>query len=272
MREGDSRFRDDLLCLLRSLDLTTLAGNDTGERVRSLCRRARSPLPGEVAERLGEDEPERNRVAAVCVFPAFVEEARDALEGSPVPVATVAGGFPHGLSRLSDRVREVASAREAGADEIDVVIRREWALGEQWECLYEEVGAMREAAGPLPLKVILGTGELECLEQVARSALVVALAGADFVKTSTGKERVNATLPTGVAMVRAVAIYERETGYRVGLKPAGGIRKADEALAWLQLVREELGEEAVTPARFRVGASSLLESLVGCLDALAPGP
>lgn len=270
--EGDSRLRDDLLHLLWSLDLTTLAGDDTGERVRVLCRRARSPVPGGLAERLGENEPGRNRVAAVCVFPAFIEEAREALEGSSVPVATVSGGFPHGLSRLSDRVREVASALEAGADEIDVVIRREWALGERWERLYEEVRAMREAAGPVTLKVILGTGEMESLDQVARSALVAALAGADFVKTSTGKERVNATLPAGLAMARAVATCERETGRRVGLKPAGGIRKAEEGLAWLHLVREELGEEAATPDRFRVGASSLLDSLVARLDALAPAP
>jgi deoxyribose-phosphate aldolase len=196
-----------------------------------------------------------------------VPQALEALEGSGISVATVSAGFPHGLSSLSQRIREVASAAESGAQEIDVVTRREWALTGKWEMLYREVGAFREAAGTAYLKVILGTGDLATLNQVGRSALTAMMAGADFVKTSTGKEKVNATLPAGLAMVRAIRSYERRTGYRVGLKPAGGIRSALDGCRWLRLLEEELGEDWITTELFRVGASGLLDQVVRALAA-----
>jgi len=255
---------DGLLDVLRSIDLTTLSGDDTVARIRHLCRRARQPLPLVVRDALGVG-PGEIRVAAVCVFPAFVPQALEALEGTGIPVATVSAGFPHGLSSLSQRIRDVGTAVEAGAQEVDVVIRREWVLTGEWEKLYREIRAFREAAGKAHLKVILGTGDLETLNQVGRGALTAMMAGADFVKTSTGKEKVNATLPVGLAMARAIRAYEKRTGFRVGLKPAGGIRTAREGYQWLKLVRQELGEEWARPELFRIGASGLLGDVVATL-------
>ena len=247
----------ELLRILASIDLTTLSGDDTVATVRRLCRTARSPLSGVLKKQLGK-ELGGTRVAAVCVFPAFVPTAREALQGTEIPVATVAAGFPHGLSTLDQRVGEVAAAAAAGADEIDVVIRREWPLSGEWEKLHEEIRAFSQAAGDAHLKVILATGELKGLNQVGRAALTALLAGADFVKTSTGKEKVNATLPVGLAMLEALKRYRKETGRLCGLKPAGGIRTAEEAYRWLRVVQEELGEGASEPQHFRIGASSLL--------------
>jgi deoxyribose-phosphate aldolase len=184
------------------------------------------------------------------------------MAGSGVPVATVAAGFPHGLSALASRIREVASAREAGAQEIDIVIRREWALTGNWKALFEEIRAFREAAGECHLKAILSTGELGALGRVGRAALTALMAGADFVKTSTGKEEVNAALPAGLAMARALAHYERVTGVRAGIKPAGGIKTSAEAYSWVLMAREALGENATAPDRFRIGASSLLGDVI----------
>jgi deoxyribose-phosphate aldolase len=205
-------------------------------------------------------------VAAVCVFPAFLRDVLDALEGSPVRVATVAAGFPHGLSRLDQRVREVGEAVEAGAQEVDVVIRREWPLTGKWELLFEEVREFRKAAEAAHLKVILATGELPTPNQIARSALTAMMAGADFVKTSTGKERVNATLAAGLAMTQAIREFREATGRTVGLKPAGGLRTAAEGLRWQRLMETELGPEWVRPETFRIGASGLLNSLVIALQ------
>lgn len=263
--DGDAKA-GELLRILAAMDLTTLSGDDTVATVRRLCRTARTPLSGVLKKQLGK-ELGRTRVAAVCVFPAFVATAREALAGSGIPVATVAAGFPHGLSTLEQRVNEVAGAAGGGAEEIDVVIRREWALSGEWEALYQEVRAFREAAGPVHLKVILATGELQSLNQVGRSALTALMAGADFVKTSTGKEKVNATLPVGLAMVEALKRYREETGRLMGLKPAGGIRTALEGYRWLRMVEEELGAEATDPDHFRIGASSLLDDV---LEALRP--
>lgn len=257
-----------LLQILGAIDLTTLASDDTVTRVRHLCRTARTPLPREVRDTLPRAQGSY-RVGAVCVFPAFVPEALEALEGSGVPVATVAAGFPHGLSALSSRIREVAAAREAGAQEIDIVIRREWALTGNWKALFEEVRAFREAAGECYLKAILSTGELGALSRVGRAALTALMAGADFVKSSTGKERVNATLPAGLAMARALAHYQKVTGVRAGIKPAGGIRTSAEAYSWLLMAREMLGESATGPNRFRIGASSLLGDVIEKLRGLA---
>lgn len=254
-----------LLKILAAIDLTTLSGDDTVPRVRRLCEMAMAPLPLSL-QKAFPDGVERGRVAAVCVYPAFVPDALAALRGSGVPVATVSAGFPHGLSALSQRIQEVAAAAEGGAQEIDVVIRREWALSGNWTALYQEIRAFREAAGDSHLKVILGTGELKSLNQVGRAALTSMMAGADFVKTSTGKERVNATLPVGLAMVAGIVDYQKRTGVWVGLKPAGGIRTAGEGFQWLTMVEEALGESATSPHRFRIGASSLLDNVVEALE------
>jgi deoxyribose-phosphate aldolase len=256
---------EPLLEVLRAVDLTTLSGGDTVARVIRLCETARSPLSPSVRRSLGVHRQD-NRVAAVCIFPAFVPVALEALEGTGISVATVSAGFPHGLSSLSLRIREVAAASEAGAHEVDVVIRREWALLGRWEDLYREVRAFREAAGQAHLKVILGAGDLANLNQVARAALTSMMAGADFVKTSTGKEKVNATFPAGLAMARAIRAFLGETGFRVGLKPAGGIRSATEGYRWLRLVKGELGEDWSRPHLFRIGASGLVTEVVSALS------
>jgi len=249
-----------LLRAITLMDLTTLSGDDTPARVRRLCAKARSPVREDLLEALGV-APDRIRVAAVCVYHEMVAAAVDALGGSGIPVAAVAAGFPHGLSPLPQRIQEIRASVDAGAREIDIVITRAHVLGGDWETLYDEVRAFREACGEAHLKTILATGELGTLRNVARASLVCMMAGADFVKTSTGKEGVNATLPVGLAMVRAVRSYAERTGYAVGFKPAGGIRTAKEALLWLILMREELGAPWTRPGLFRFGASSLLADI-----------
>jgi deoxyribose-phosphate aldolase len=257
-----------LLRVLAAMDLTTLSGDDTSARVKSLCRQARCPLPRGLRSRIGlSGGPPR--VAAVCVFPAFIPVALAALNRTEVKVATVAAGFPHGLSDLAQRIGEVEAARTAGAHEVDVVIRREWALAGKWERLYHEIRALREAAGPTLFKVILSTGELKSLRQVSRATLTALLAGADFVKTSTGRERVNATLEAGVVMARTIRLYQQESGRTAGLKPAGGIQTEMDGLRWLRLAETELGPEASDPDRFRIGASSLLGNVVEALESAA---
>jgi deoxyribose-phosphate aldolase len=262
---------ESLLKVLAALDLTTLSGDDSAARVKRLCGAARSPLPRRLISRMGLSGASP-RVAAVCVFPVFVPGALAALQGTGVKVATVAAGFPHGLSGLAERVREVEAARKVGAHEVDVVIRREWVLAGKWEDLYSEIGALREAAGDAHLKVILSTGDLANMNQVARAALTALLAGADFVKTSTGKEKVNATLGAGIVMARTLRAYQRESGWWGGLKPAGGIQTAMDGLRWLHLVEEELGPEASGPDRFRIGASSLLGNVLEALELAVRGP
>jgi deoxyribose-phosphate aldolase len=249
-----------LLRAVTLLDLTTLSGDDTPGRVRRLCAKARQPVRPEILEGFGvADLP--IRVAAVCVYHAFVETAVEALRGSGIPVAAVSTGFPAGLNPLPQRLQEIRASVEAGAQEIDVVITRAHALTGRWEALYDEVRAFREACGDALLKVILATGELATMRNVARASLVAMMAGADFIKTSTGKEAVNATLPAGLVMARAIRAYRERTGYRVGLKPAGGIRKAKEALDWLLMVKDELGTEWLRPRLFRIGASALLTDI-----------
>jgi deoxyribose-phosphate aldolase len=249
-----------LLRAVTLMDLTTLSGDDTPARVRRLCSKARSPVRRDLLEALGV-EPGRVHVGAVCVYHEMVAAAVEALAGSGIPVAAVAAGFPHGLSPLPQRIQEIRASVDAGAREIDIVITRAHVLGGDWEALYEEVRAFREACGEAHLKTILATGELGTLRNVAKASLVCMMAGADFVKTSTGKEGVNATLPVGLTMVRAVRSYAERTGYAVGFKPAGGIRTAKEALLWLILMREELGAPWTRPGLFRFGASSLLADI-----------
>jgi len=252
------------------MDLTTLSGDDTEERVKRLCAKARRPVAPELLRRFGVRELNL-QVGAVCVYHLFVETAATALKGSGIPVAAVSTGFPAGLSPLEERIAEIKRSVEAGAAEIDVVITRAHVFGAEWQKLYDEIVAFKDAAGPAHLKVILGTGDLLTLRNVARASLVAMMAGADFIKTSTGKETVNATLPVGLVMVRAIREYAEETGMAVGFKPAGGIRTAKQSLEWLSLVKEELGNSWLRPQLFRIGASSMLGDIERQLEFHATG-
>ncbi len=259
-----------LLRAITCMDLTTLSGDDTDERVRRLCAKARQPVQDELIRRLGVREL-NIRVGAVCVYHLFVEAAVKALEGSGIPVAAVSTGFPAGLSPLEERIAEIKRSVEAGAQEIDVVITRAHVFGAKWQQLYDEIMAFKDACGPAHLKVILGTGDLLTLRNVAKASLVAMMAGADFIKTSTGKEAVNATLPVSLVMVRAIREYAEETGIAVGFKPAGGIRAAKQALEWLALMKEELGNSWLEPHLFRFGASGMLADIERQLEFHATG-
>lgn len=249
-----------LLKAVAVMDLTTLSSDDTPERVRRLCAKARQPLRGDLAEALGiAGTP--IRPAAVCVYHPFVRTAAEELGGTGIHVAAVSTAFPHGLAPLETRLGEIRASLADGADEIDVVIRRGLVLGGHWRELYDEIASFREACGQAHLKVILGTGDLSTLRNVTLAAMVAMMAGADFVKTSTGKESVNATLPVGLAMVRAIRAYHERTGIHIGFKPAGGISTAKSALEWLILINEELGRRWLEPDLFRFGASSLLTDI-----------
>ena len=244
-----------LLKAISCIDLTTLAGDDTEGRVRRLCAKARQPVRADLLEALGMGGL---TVGAVCVYHDMIATAVDALEGSGIPVAAVSTGFPAGLSPFHLRVEEIGESVKAGAREIDIVISRRHVLTGDWQALYDEMRAFRAACGEAHVKAILATGELGTLRNVARASLVAMMAGADFIKTSTGKESVNATLPVSLVMIRAIRDYYAATGFRVGYKPAGGISKAKDALTYLALIKEELGDEWVSPELFRFGASSLL--------------
>ena len=259
-----------LLRAVTLMDLTTLSGDDTAGRVRRLCAKARRPVRDDLLEAMGAAQLPI-RVGAVCVYHTFVETAVDALEGSGIPVAAVSTGFPAGLSPFPQRLAEIRASVAAGAEEIDVVISRSYALTENWRALYDEVRAMREACGDAHIKTILATGELGTLRTVARASLVCMMAGADFIKTSTGKETVNATLPVGLVMARAIREYRERTGQMVGLKPAGGIRAAKDALDWLALIKDELGDRWLRPDLFRFGASALLTDIERQLEHFVTG-
>ncbi|ODT06614.1 MAG: deoxyribose-phosphate aldolase [Mesorhizobium sp. SCN 65-20] len=249
--------------LLRSIslmDLTTLNSNDTDERVRRLCAKALYPLRADLVQALGLGDTVI-RPAAVCVYHPFVATAVEAVKGSGIHVAAVSTAFPHGLAPLSTRLGEIEASVADGADEIDVVIPRGLVFGAKWQELYDEIKAMRAACGEAHLKVILGTGDLATLRNVTLASMVAMMAGADFIKTSTGKESVNATLPVGLAMVRAIRAYHEQTGYLIGFKPAGGISTAKASLDWLILMKEELGRPWLEPELFRFGASSLLTDI-----------
>lgn len=247
-----------LLKAVACTDLTTLSGDDTPGRVQRLCAKAIQPVRQDLLAALGLDDL---HVAAVCVYHARVRDALAALRGTDIPVAAVSAGFPAGQSAFPQRVAEIEQSVEAGAQEIDIVISREHVLTGNWPALYEEVKTFREACGPAHLKTILATGELATLTQVYQASMVCMMAGADFIKTSTGKEKVNATLPVGLVMTRAIRDYHERTGHRVGFKPAGGINTAKAALNWLILVKEELGDGWLDRSLFRIGASSLLEDI-----------
>jgi len=246
-----------LLKAVSCMDLTTLAGDDTPGRVRRLCAKARQPVRRDILDALGMGAAGLT-TGAVCVYHQMVSTAVRALEGSSIPVAAVSAGFPAGLSPWKQRVAEIRASVADGAGEIDIVVTRAHILLGNWKALYEEIQAFREACGGAHLKTILATGELGTLTNVYKASLVCMMAGADFVKTSTGKESVNATLPVGITMARSVREYGERTGHQIGFKPAGGIRTAKDSLAWLFLMKEELGNAWLEPALFRYGASSLL--------------
>jgi deoxyribose-phosphate aldolase len=259
-----------LLRAVTLMDLTTLSGDDTPGRVRRLCAKARRPVRSDLLEAMGAEQLPI-RAAAVCVYHAFVKVAVEALEGSGIPVAAVSTGFPAGLSPFEQRIAEIRASVAAGADEIDIVITRAHVLTGNWRALYDEVRAMRDACGDAHIKTILGTGELGTLRNVAWASRVCLMAGADFIKTSTGKESVNATLPVGLVMARAIRDYRERTGHSVGLKPAGGIRTARDALDWMTLMKEELGDRWLRPDLFRFGASALLTDIERQLEHFVTG-
>jgi deoxyribose-phosphate aldolase len=259
-----------LVRALQCIDLTTLSGDDTLGRVHRLCIKARRPLREDLLQAL-KLEDAAPTVGAVCVYPTMVAPAVKALDGSGIPVASVATGFPAGLTPLKARVEEIRYALGEGAREIDVVITRSHVLTQNWTGLYDEVRALREACGEAHMKAILGTGDLKTLRNVYKASLVCMMAGADFIKTSTGKEEVNATLPVSLAMVRALREYAEETGAKVGFKPAGGLRAAKDALSWLILMKEEAGADWLSPNLFRIGASSLLADIERQLEHFVTG-
>ncbi|MFV1878477.1 deoxyribose-phosphate aldolase [Nioella sp.] len=237
------------------IDLTTLAGDDTPGRVKRLCAKAMQPVRADLLEAIGLPDL---TTGAVCVYHEMVPVAVEALAGSGIPVAAVSTGFPAGLSPYPLRVKEIEESVKAGAEEIDIVISRRHVLTGNWQALYDEMKEFRAACGEAHVKAILATGELGTLRNVARASLVCMMAGADFIKTSTGKESVNATLPVSLVMIRAIRAYQQATGIRIGYKPAGGISKAKDSLVYLSLMKEELGDRWLRPDLFRFGASSLL--------------
>ncbi len=246
-----------LLKAITLIDLTTLAGDDTEQRVRRLCAKGKTPLRHDLIEALGIADMQLT-TAAICVYHDMLTTAAKALEGTGIHLAAVSTGFPAGLSPLHLKVQEIKESVKAGADEIDIVITRKHVFSENWQALYDEVSAYREACGEAHMKTILATGEISTLRNVAKASMVCMMAGADFIKTSTGKESVNATLPVSLTMIRQIREYHERTGYQIGYKPAGGISKAKEALVYLSMMKEELGNNWLQPDLFRFGASSLL--------------
>lgn len=259
-----------LIKALECVDLTTLSGDDTTGRVKRLCAKAKRPLGEELHQAL--DLGERIvTVGAVCVYHRFVEAAKAELVGSNIPVAAVSAGFPAGLSSLATRIAEIEASVAAGADEIDIVITREHVLRGDWQALYDEIAAFKAACGTAHLKTILGTGDLKTLRNVAKASLVAMMAGADFIKTSTGKEGVNATIPVALTMVRAIRAYREMTGHIVGFKPAGGISTAKVAMGFQFVMKEELGNPWLEPGLFRIGASSLVGDIERQLEHFTTG-
>lgn len=247
-----------LLKAVTCIDLTTLSGDDTSRRVQRLCTKARQPVSPHILDALGVGDI---TTGAICVYHEMIPAAKSALSGASIPIAAVSTGFPAGLSPLELRIREIEMSVAEGATEIDIVISRRHVLSGDWQALYDEMKAFRKACGDAHVKAILATGELATLRNVARASLVCMMAGADFIKTSTGKESVNATLPVSLVMLRAIREYHAQAGFRVGYKPAGGISKAKDAITYLALMKEELGDRWLQPDLFRFGASSLLTDI-----------
>lgn len=258
-----------LIHAVKTIDLTTLSGDDTPGTVRRLCAKARQPIRAELLNDMGIIEP--LHTGAVCVYHHFVATAVDALQGAGIPVAAVSTGFPAGLNPFPQKIEEIKASVKDGAAEIDIVISREHVLNGNWRALYDEVKAFREACGPAHMKAIIATGELGTLKNIMRASIVCMQAGSDFIKTSTGKEPTNATLGGSLVMVRAIRQYHEQTGVKVGFKPAGGIRTAKQALDWLILMKEELGDEWMQPHLFRLGASALTNDIERQLEHFAYG-
>jgi deoxyribose-phosphate aldolase len=249
-----------LLRAITCIDLTTLSGDDTPGNVLRLCAKARQPVRQDMLEALGVADLGIT-TGAVCVYHSRVADAVKALAGTQIPVAAVSTGFPAGQSSFRTRITEIQDSVAAGAQEIDIVISREHVLTGNWEALYDEVQQFRAACGDAHMKSILATGELGTLRHVAQASLVCMMAGADFIKTSTGKEPVNATLEVSLIMTRMIREYLDRTGVKVGFKPAGGIRTAKHAMNWQILMKEELGDDWLYPNLFRFGASALLTDI-----------
>ncbi len=259
-----------LLKAITLMDLTTLAGDDTEGRVLRLCSKARQPVRQDLLDAMGVGDLPIH-VAGACVYHRYIRTAVEALRGSGIPVVAVSAGFPAGLSPMETRIQEIRDSVEAGAGEIDIVITRANVLQQNWRALFEEVRTFRAATGDAHLKTILATGDLGPLRNVYKASLVCMMAGADFIKTSTGKESVNANLPVGLVMMRAIREYRERTGFSVGFKPAGGIRTAKDALQWLALMKEELGNTWLEPGMFRLGVSSLLADIERQLEHFVTG-
>jgi deoxyribose-phosphate aldolase len=259
-----------LLRAVTLIDLTTLAGDDTAGNVRRLSAKAAHPVRQDILDALGMTDVPLT-TGAVCVYHAMVPTAVEALRGTGIPVAAVSTGFPAGLSPLEERVREIRASVAAGAREIDIVITRGHVLTGNWQALYDEIRLFRETCGDAHMKSILATGELATLGNVARASMVAMMAGSDFIKTSTGKEGVNATLPFSLVMTRMIREYHEATGYAVGYKPAGGIRAAKSALEYLYLMKDELGDRWLKPDLFRFGASGLLTDIERQLEHFVTG-
>ncbi len=259
-----------LLKAITCIDLTTLSGDDTPGRVQRLCAKAKQPVRPDILEAIGASGLPIT-TGAVCVYHEMIKPAVEALQGTSIPVAAVSTGFPAGLSPFETRIDEIKRSVDAGAQEIDIVITRGHVLTADWEALYDEVAAFREACGDAHLKAILATGQLGSTSKVAKASIVSMMAGADFIKTSTGMEGVNATLPVSLVMMRMIRDYFEKTGAYVGFKPAGGISNAKLALQYLILVKEELGDRWLQPDLFRFGASSLLGDIERQLEHFATG-
>ncbi len=258
-----------LLKAIACTDLTTLSGDDTTRRVERLCGKAKMPVSPEILDQLGFTE--KLQVAAVCVYHNFIKDAKRTLAKTPINIAAVSTGFPAGQVSLEHKIEQIKASVADGANEIDIVINRSQVLTGDWQAMYDEVAAYRKACKEAHIKTILATGDLATLANVAKASVVCMMAGADFIKTSTGKETENATLPVGLVMVRMIRDYFDRTGFKVGFKPAGGVSKAKQAIEWLILMKEELGDDWLDPHLFRFGASSLLNDIERQLEHYATG-
>lgn len=259
-----------LLKAISMIDLTTLAGDDTRGNVMRLCEKAKNPVRADLLQALGMENANLT-TAAVCVYHTLIPFAKEALKGTSIPIAAVSTGFPAGNISLEDKITEIKKSVAAGAKEIDIVISRNLVLESKWKELYDEIKLCREACGDAHMKTILATGEIPTYTKVAKASWVAMMAGSDFIKTSTGKESVNATLAVSLVMIRCIRDYYELTGVKVGYKPAGGIQKAKQALDYLILLKEELGNDWLTPDLFRFGASSLLGDIERQLEHFVTG-
>ena len=259
-----------LLKAISMIDLTTLAGDDTRGNVMRLCEKAKNPVRADILQTLGMEDANLT-TGAVCVYHTLIPFAKEALQGTSIPIAAVSTGFPAGNISLEDKITEIKRSVAAGAKEIDIVISRDLVLESKWKELYDEIKLCREACGDAHMKTILATGEIPTYTKVAKASWVAMMAGSDFIKTSTGKEAVNATLAVSLVMIRCIRDYYELTGVKVGYKPAGGIQKAKQALDFLILLKEELGNDWLTPQLFRFGASSLLGDIERQLEHYVTG-